>query len=282
MRQSRFACWRDEGAGVDEGSAMALLFVMHHATCARKALFALLEKGAPLPTREVDRAHLVTSEYRAMNPDGLVPTLLLDDGLVLVESSIIMRFIDEAYDGPPLQPADPLHRAQMDLWMKWIDEKYFPALGAPTIATFMRRMFGTPPDEARLQAMLDSLTDHYTRVMREDCIRNGLDSGFVAAGLAKLRDMLDKMDGRLAGHDWLAGDAISLADCATVPIILRLEEFGLAAAWEGRRPHLAAWWRRISERPALRQLVGLADQALLRELTDSVEDVRPRLEAALA
>ena len=128
---------------------MAELFVMHHATCARKALFALLEKGASLPTREVDRADLVSPEYRAMNPDGLVPTLLLDDGQVLVESTVIMRYIDEAYEGPPLQPADPLARAQMNLWMKWIDEKYFPALGAPTIATFMRKMFGTPPDEAR-------------------------------------------------------------------------------------------------------------------------------------
>ena len=146
----------------------------------------------------------------------------------------------------------------------------------------MRKMFGTPPDEARLNAMLDSLTDYYTRVMREDCIRNGLDSGFVGAGLAKLREMFDKMDGRLAAQDWLAGDSITLADCATVPIILRLEEFGLAPAWQGRRPHLAAWWERISARPTLRRLVGLADQTLLTGLTGSVDDVRPQLLAALA
>src|SRR6218665_1455887 len=98
---------------------MPQLYVMHHATCARKALFALLEKGADLPTVEVERAYLVTPEYRAMNPDGVVPALLLDDGGALVESSVIMRYIDEAYDGPPLQPADPLRRARMDLWMKW-------------------------------------------------------------------------------------------------------------------------------------------------------------------
>ena len=255
---------------------MAELYVMHHATCARKALFALLEKGCALPTVEVDRAFLVTPEYRAMNSDGVVPTLKLDDGQILVESTVIMRYIDEAFDGLSLQPADPLHRAQMNLWMKWIDEKYFPALGAPTIATFMRKMFGTPPDEERLQAMLGSLTDHYTRVMREDCIRQGVDSGFVEAGLSKLREMILRMDATLRDQDWLAGDTISLADCAMTPIVLRLDEFGLADAWRNL-PALSAWWQRISARPTMQRLLDMADQALLTEIAGSAADVRGHL-----
>lgn len=259
---------------------MPKLFVMHHATCARKALFTLLEKNAPLPTVEVERAYLVTPEYRAINPDGLVPTLLLDDGTVLVESSVIMRYIDEVYDGPALQPADPLARARMNLWMKFIDERYFPALGAPTIATFMRRMFGTPPDEARLQAMLGSLTDYYTRVMREDCIRVGPSSSFVEAGLGKLREMLDGMEGILGRQAWLAGESLTLADCATVPIVLRLNEFGLADAWNDR-PGVARWWRQLLARPAMQRLLDMADKTLLAEVTSSVDDVRERFLARL-
>ena len=50
---------------------MAELYVMHHATCARKALMALLEKGAPVGTRELDRLYLRSPEYRALNPDGV-------------------------------------------------------------------------------------------------------------------------------------------------------------------------------------------------------------------
>lgn len=253
---------------------MDQLFVMHHATCARKALFALLEKGADLLTVELERAYLVSAEYRAMNPDGLVPTLRLHDGTVLVESSVIMRYIDDAYEGPSLQPADPLALAQMNLWMKFIDERYFPALGAPTIATFMRKVFGAPPDEERLQAMLASLTDHYTRVMREDCIRKGAASSFVTAGLAKLREMLARMETSLQGHAWLVGDNLTLADCAMVPIMLRLDEFGLAGAWHGRLPAVDSWWDRISRRPAMQQLIEMADKALLVELTSSVDDVR--------
>lgn len=260
---------------------MPKLFVMHHATCARKALFTLLEKGAPLPTVEVERAYLVTPEYRAMNPDGLVPTLRLDDGAVLTESTIIMRYIDEAYGGPSLQPADPLARARMNLWMKFIDERYFPALGAPTIATFMRGMFGSPLDEPRLQAMLESLTDYYTRVMREDCIRLGLSSSFVAAGLGKLGEMLDRMEADLARHAWLAGDELTLADCAMMPIVLRMDEFGLGDAWNGRRPGVARWWRQLRARPAARRLLDMADKALLAEITGSVVEVRDELLAPL-
>jgi glutathione S-transferase len=260
---------------------MAELYVMHHATCARKALFALLEKGAPLPTVEVDRPYLMTSEYRSMNPDGVVPTLKLDDGQVLVESTIIMRYIDEAYDGPSLQPDDVLARAKMDLWLKWIDEKYFPALGAPTIATFMRAMFGVPPDEERLQLMLGSLTDHYTRVMREDCIRKGLESGFVDAGLAKLREMLARMEATLGRQDWLAGDRLTLADCAMVPIMLRLHEFGLSKAW-ARLPAVGSWWSRVTARPSMDRLVAMADKVLLAEIADSVVDARPHFLARLS
>lgn len=254
---------------------MARLFVMHHATCARKALHALIEKGAPIETVEVERSFLVTPEYRRMNPDGLVPTLLLDDGGVLVESTIIMRYIDEAYAGPSLTPADPLRRARMNLWMKLIDEKYFPGLGWPTFATFLRQMFGDPLDEARLQAMLDTLTDYVIRVTREDCIRLGLDSGFVTAGLARLREMLDRMEASLADHDWLADDKLTLADSAMAAIMLRLHEFGLAPAWEGRLPRVTDWWQRLAARPSMRQLIDLADPGLLAELTGSAEEARP-------
>ena len=261
---------------------MACLFVMHHATCARKALHALIEKGAPVETVEVDRAYLVTPEYRRMNPDGLVPTLLLDDGTVLVESTIIMRYLDEAYDGPSLQPTDPLRRARMNLWLKLIDEKYFVGLGWPTFATFLRKMFGDPLDEARLQSMLGSLTDHVIRVTREDCIRKGLDSDFVPAGLARLREMLERMEASLADHGWLADDRLTLADSAMAAIMLRLQEFGLSAAWEGRLPRVTDWWQRLSARPSMQQLIDLADPALLAELTGSVDEERPYLLAQLS
>lgn len=49
--------------------------------------------------------------YLAMNPQGLVPTLELDDGALLTQSLAIIEWLDETYPEPPLLPADPLQRA---------------------------------------------------------------------------------------------------------------------------------------------------------------------------
>lgn len=253
---------------------MAELYVMHHATCARKALMALFEKGAPVGTRELDRIYLRSAEYRALNPDGVVPTLVMDDGCALIESTIIMRYLDEAYEGPSLQPADPWRRAQCDLWMKLIDEKYFGALGAITAATFIRQMFGDPIDTDRLTAMLDAMTDYPGRLMRERCVLDGVESPFVTAGLATLRKMLDRMEASLSETEWLADDRITLADCAMAAIILRMDEFGLSPAWTRRLPRTTGWWNRLSARTSVKRMVEVADKALLGEVIASIEPAR--------
>jgi len=250
---------------------MAELLVMHHATCARKALFTLFEKGAPVERRELQRDFLRTPEYRSLNPDGVVPTFVDDSGRPLVESSLIMRYLDEAYDGPALQPADPWERIKVDLWLKRVDEKYFPALGAITAATFIRSMFGDPLDEARLAVMLDAMVNHNDRVMRENCVREGLASPFVAAGLRQLRKMLDDAEAALEDGDWLVGDAISLADCAMLPIMLRFAEFRLDAAWS-KRPRVAAWWARLESRPSTKRMIDLADRPLLEEVIAAMNE----------
>ena len=51
--------------------------------------------------------------YLALNPQGLVPALELDDGTVLTQSLAIVEWLDESYPAPPLLPADPALRARV-------------------------------------------------------------------------------------------------------------------------------------------------------------------------
>lgn len=51
--------------------------------------------------------------YLALNPQGLVPTLSLDDGTPLTQSLAIIEWLDETHPQPPLLPGDPLHRARI-------------------------------------------------------------------------------------------------------------------------------------------------------------------------
>ena len=54
-----------------------------------------------------------SDDYLALNPQGLVPMLVADDGTVLTQSLAIIEYLDEAYPAPPFLPAAPVERARV-------------------------------------------------------------------------------------------------------------------------------------------------------------------------
>ena len=69
-----------------------------------------------------------TPEYRAKNPNGLVPTIE-DDGFVLWESNAIIRYLAQKHAGGALWPNDAKARADADRWMDWQTTTLQPAMG---------------------------------------------------------------------------------------------------------------------------------------------------------
>lgn len=55
-----------------------------------------------------------TPGYMAVNPQGLVPSLVLDDGTVLTQSLAILEWLEQTHPEPPLLPADPVRRAKIN------------------------------------------------------------------------------------------------------------------------------------------------------------------------
>jgi maleylacetoacetate isomerase len=51
--------------------------------------------------------------YRALNPQGRVPSLMLDDGTILIQSPAILEWLEETYPDPQLLPKDPVLRAKI-------------------------------------------------------------------------------------------------------------------------------------------------------------------------
>ena len=62
-------------------------------------------------TREGGKQH--TPEYRAINPQRRVPSLVLDNGEILLQSPAIIEYLDEIHPQPPLLPTDPVERAKV-------------------------------------------------------------------------------------------------------------------------------------------------------------------------
>ena len=88
---------------------MPALELYHNAlsSCSQKVRLVLAEKGLDFESRDVN---LVTGEQHApdyvkLNPNHVVPTLV-HDGRVLIESSLINEYLEDAFPKPALWPAD--------------------------------------------------------------------------------------------------------------------------------------------------------------------------------
>ena len=89
---------------------------------AQRTWITLLEKGVDFELVEID-PYDKTPQFLAINPRGLVPTLV-HDGKSVYESLIINEYIEETWpQSPKLMPGDPYRRAQARIWMDFITKK---------------------------------------------------------------------------------------------------------------------------------------------------------------
>lgn len=144
-------------------------------------------------------------EFLALNPAGQTPTAVLDDGRPLAQSNAILLHFAE---GTELIPSDAYDRARMFEWLFWEQYSHEPCIA---VVRFQRVLAGKRADE--------------------------IDPRLVDKGHAALA----RMETALAGRDWLAGTAPSLADLALVAYTrvapeggFELERYPAVVAWIGR------------------------------------------------
>lgn len=220
-------------------------------SASRRVRLCLAEKGLAYESVPIDmsRQEHHSPAFLAMNPNGVVPALQLDDGRSLYESSTICEYLDDLTPEPPLRPANAYQRAVMRNFVRWTDEKSLPNLlilnwsialqpGASqwSDAQLAQRLARIPTPERR---------EAWVRIARkpysEEEKRTALDN---------LLALVDKMETMLGESIWLVGADYSLADIAAVPFIARIAELAPEALMPSRSPGVAAWWHRVQQRPA--------------------------------
>src|SRR3954465_10252963 len=94
-----------------------------------KVRVVLSEKGLAWADRNLELLNFehLRPEYLRLNPNGVVPTLV-HDGRVVLESSIICEYLEDAFPAPALLPSDPYGRARARVWLKHFDEVVHPAV----------------------------------------------------------------------------------------------------------------------------------------------------------
>ena len=188
----------------------------------QKVLWALGELGLSFEHRLVGGAHggLDDPQYRAMNPNGLVPTLQ-DGDLVVWESHAILRYLAATYGAEMLWREDARERAIVDQWTDWTATTFQPAW----IAVFW--LFVRTPMEQH-------------------------DRKAIAGAFARTVSALRILDAHLADRDYLAGNRLSYADIAAGVALYRWFTMEIDRP---AMPGVENWYRRLEQRPAFRQTV---------------------------
>lgn len=225
--------------------------ILYHAwmsSASRKVRLALHEKGVMWEGRVMDLARFEHHEgwYKELNPSGIVPALLVD-GRPLVESNFINEWLDESYPEPSLMPGDPSQRHELRLWAKYIDDSCLPAIQKHNWMIHFHPIAKEWSD-AELEARLAAIPTEGRRAIWRRMARQPFSAEELEAATDVLRDMMDRIEARLADRDWLAGDRFGLADIATAPYVIRFTE--IAHGEIGNWPRAAEWWGRVRARPS--------------------------------
>lgn len=225
------------------------LYHAHISTCSQKVRLCLAEKGLAFISHPINFAtqeHL-SDDYLALNPNGVVPTLV-DGGDVVIDSSVICEYLEEAYpdSGEQLLPADPKGRASVRAWLRYIEEVPTVAIRMPSFNSLFKGFLNAMGDEA-FQAYVEKTP------LRKDFYKQFGPTGFseekVAASLSRLRQCLERMNMALETSDWLAVSHISLADICVLPTIVRMDDIGLSDMW-ANLPNVVRWYSGMASRPS--------------------------------
>ena len=235
--------------------AVELYYFQPLGTNSGRVYLALLEKGVPFIERELqgrEFEHLKPA-YLKINPRGQVPALV-HDGRVYTEGMTINEYVDEAFDGPPLRPADPLERWRMRVWCRYAENDLGRCLMMINWNRIVPSFIGAR-DMQEVEVILARVPDPDRRRSWRSAFLRQTPPAVIEESHRRTRVGALRIEQALRERPWLAGASYSLADidfmnfCGT-----------LLAMWMGdvvneqATPAFMDWLRRMQVRPAVQEM----------------------------
>jgi len=163
-----------------------------------------------------------TPQYRALNPNGLVPTI--EDGpFVLWESNTIVRYLTAKHSPGKLWPEDLKVRAEADKWMDWTNTTFWP-----TFRPLFWNLVRTPVDQRDDEAIEESRL--------------------------KTAEILDFLDAHLKNRAYIAGDDLTMGD---IPMGCAIWRWLSVPVERPSLPNIQHWFGNLRQRPAYQNVVLL-------------------------
>ena len=229
------------------------LYNFPQSTCSQKVRLVLWEKGIDFLDRQVNskkQEHL-SDWYLQLNPNGVVPTLI-HDGAVIIDSSVIIEYMDEVFPEKSLTPENPVERAHMRKWMRYFEEVPTPAIRVPSFNQYLSKRFDKLTDQ-QFEEFVDThpIRKQFFKKMRKE---DGFDEFETDLAIDRLRQTIQYMETGLgkSGGPWLMGEDLTIADYCIAPTIDRMNDLGYAKLWQNQS-RVSQWYENIKSRDAYRK-----------------------------
>ena len=168
------------------------------------------------------------AEFRALNPHGKIPVLLVE-GTPIWETGAILRYLASEHADDGFWPKDPLRRAQVDMWAEWAKHSVAAGFTGPVFWRHTR-----------------------TRPERRD-------AALIAQGIANLEAELGLAEAALTRQRFICGAALTLADIQLGHVLYRYFDIDIERA---DLPALRAYYGRLCGRAAFQQTIMVSYQSL--------------------
>ena len=191
----------------------------------RKAVMAAQLLGIPFERVDAGAAFGIvqTPEYKARNPNSLVPLLEEDDGFTLWESNVIVRYLCAKHSAGALYPTDLRARFDAERWMDWQQTTLNPA-GRDAFVQLIR-----VPSEKRDAVLVDK-------------------------SIAATEPLLAMLEAQLARQAFVAGDMLTMAD---LPIACEIHRWWGLPRERAPLPQLQRWYAGMLRLPAARGVLDI-------------------------
>jgi glutathione S-transferase len=194
----------------------------------RRVRMFLAEKGIAVPTVQVDlrASEQFTPAFRAINPDCTVPVLELDDGTRLADVMAICVYYEVLQPQPALMGSGPLGSATVTVWQRDVERDGFFAVAEAlrnSSAAFKGRALPGAADYEQIPALVER-------------------------GRTRVGRLFQALDTRLAAHQFVAGEAFSIADITALVAVDFARWIRLTVPED--LSHLRRWHAEISARPS--------------------------------
>lgn len=164
-----------------------------------------------------------TPEYRAMNPNGLVP-VIEHDGFVLWESNAIVRYLAARHGNGTLWPTDIQKRADVDRWIDWQAVSLNPGIGPAFI-----QLIRTAAEKRDVTVIETARLD--------------------------VEKKLAILDAHLATRDYIAGATFTMGD---IPLGCSVDRWYKLPLTREEHPHVERWYANLRGRKGATQVIALA------------------------